>query len=103
MIARMTKTLLLVGLLALGACGNKKSKECKATSIGACGAPGGSCGATITCGDRSYEVKCTVPAAVDAKQTDCQCVDGGVLGKTVQLEYPLNADPESIRSACGWK
>jgi hypothetical protein len=100
--ARMTKTLALGVLLAIAACGNKKSGECRATSVGAC-APGGSCGATIACGDKAYEIKCTSPTAADAKQVDCQCVEGGVIGKTVQLEFPLNAKPDAVKSACGWK
>jgi hypothetical protein len=91
-----------VMFVAVAAC-NKKDDACSVTSVGSCAAAGASCGATLSCHGKAYELKCTVPAAPDAKQTDCQCIDGGVIGKTVQMTYPLHATAEAVQNACGWK
>jgi hypothetical protein len=99
----MKKALLVGALLLASACGNKKKDECSVTSVGTCAAAGASCGATLVCKDKPYELKCTPPATQDVKQVDCQCIDGGVIGKTVQMTYPLNATAEAVQTACGWK
>ena len=97
----MKNVILIVALLA-GACGKKKS-ECSVGSVGACAAPGGSCGATLVCNGKPFELKCTPPTSQDVKQVDCQCIAGGVIGKTVQLTYPLDAKADAVQAACGWK
>jgi len=102
MLYAMTKAWFVAALLSVAACGGKKN-ECSVTSVGSCAAPGASCGATIACGDKAYELKCTPPASMDVKQIDCQCIEGGVIGKTVQVQYPLNAQVDAVRGACGWK
>jgi hypothetical protein len=98
----MKNTLVLGALLIAAACSSKKD-ECRVTSVGACSGPGSLCGATLACGGKSYELKCTPPATVGVKQVDCQCIDGGVIGKTVQLAFPLDATAAAVQTACGWK
>ena len=96
--------LLLVAAMCL-AVGCKKEKKC-AVSVGSCTSPQATqCGVGLACGDRQLEIKCTPPADQSAKQMDCQCVENGVIGKAVQLEYPLNApSAEALaRTACDWK
>lgn len=96
------RILLFIAVAAMAACSSKKD-ECHVTSVGACQAVGGSCGATLACGSKSYELKCTSPTSTDQKEVDCQCIDGGVIGKSVKLAYPLNATAQAVQSACGWK
>lgn len=94
---------LLVVTLFLAACGSKKDSECTVSSVGSCAAAGASCGATLSCGSKAYELKCTPPTSTDQKEVDCQCIDGGVIGKSVKLTYPLSATAQAVTSACGWK
>ncbi len=98
----MAKLLIVAGLLFAVGC--KKERECS-VSVGACQSPQGSCGVSLACGDRQLDIKCTAPADQSAKQMDCQCIENGVIGKSVQVVYPLSApSAESLaKTACGWK
>lgn len=98
----MTKLLIVAGLLFAAGC--KKDKQCS-VSVGACQSPQGSCGVSLACDGRQLEIKCTAPSDPNAKQMECQCVENGVIGKSVQLVYPLSApSAEALaKTACDWK
>src|SRR5512139_1563071 len=98
------RTLLIAGGLLL-AIGCKKEKECS-VSVGSCTSQHAQhCGIAIACDDRRFELKCTPHADPTAKQMECQCVENGVIGKAVQVEYPLSAPSAQVlaNTACGWK
>ena len=96
------RTLLVAAALLLAAC-KGDSKSCS-ISVGSC-APGAElCGLQAACKKSNYQLACTPPADNTATQIDCKCVENGVIGKTVQITYPLRGDAKAVmKSACGFE
>ena len=94
------RTLLLAAVLLASACKSDSSK-CS-FSVGNCAPGAEQCGVHAACDKNQYQLSCT-PPAVDSKQIDCKCVENGVIGKTVQIAYPMQGEATAVmKSACGW-
>jgi hypothetical protein len=97
---------ILVLLLAFCLPGCKKKggglDDC-AVSVGTCNQYSVACGLQFACDDGYRQLKCTPPPE-GAATIQCQCVENNVLGKKVELTYPMSGGAsETASTACGWK
>jgi len=95
-------TLCLVALCLVGCRKESGGLDHCAASVGTCHQNSVACGIQFACDDGFKQLKCTPPAQ-SAQTIQCQCVENNVLGKKVELTYPMSGGAsETASSACGW-
>src|SRR5262245_60553399 len=87
------------------ACSKSRALEACAASAGACGEGSLHCGADFSCPDGTkYKLQCTPPAS--KPPMSCQCIENGVVQKSVQVVGDFTGLDEArdrAATACGWK
>jgi hypothetical protein len=95
-------TLLLVAVAVAGCKKGSGGLDDCAASVGTCNQYSVACGFQFACDDGYRQLKCTPPPE-GAATIQCQCIENNVLGKKVELTYPITGGGTSTAStACGW-